>query len=166
MAQVLISTVTVGAGGAASIDFTSIPQTYTDLLIVLSGRCNDGASVQDGVRMSINGVTTNRSFKQLVGVGTAATVNGGTDDYLGNVTGGTATANSHASMNLYFPNYASTTLNKPFSQEIVPETNSSAINMFVTAGLWSSTAAITSLSFYITGFSWVQYSTASIYGIK
>ena len=35
-----IQTVTVGSGGAASIDFTSIPQTYTDLKIVLSARTN------------------------------------------------------------------------------------------------------------------------------
>ena len=34
----LISTITVGSGGAASIDFTSIPQTYTDLLVKISLR--------------------------------------------------------------------------------------------------------------------------------
>jgi len=30
-----IQTVTVGSGGAASIEFTSIPQTYTDLKLVV-----------------------------------------------------------------------------------------------------------------------------------
>ena len=34
----LISSVTVGSGGASSIDFTSIPATYTDLCLVWSGR--------------------------------------------------------------------------------------------------------------------------------
>ena len=34
----LISSVTVGAGGASSIDFTSIPATYTDLLVKFSLR--------------------------------------------------------------------------------------------------------------------------------
>ena len=34
----LISSVTVGAGGASSIDFTSIPSTYTDLLVKISAR--------------------------------------------------------------------------------------------------------------------------------
>jgi hypothetical protein len=36
--MVKIDTVTVGSGGAASIEFTNIPQTYTDLQIVLSAR--------------------------------------------------------------------------------------------------------------------------------
>jgi hypothetical protein len=34
----IISSVTVGAGGAAYIEFTNIPQTYTDLNLVFSGR--------------------------------------------------------------------------------------------------------------------------------
>jgi hypothetical protein len=34
----LIETVTVGSGGAANIEFTSIPQTYTDLKLVISGK--------------------------------------------------------------------------------------------------------------------------------
>jgi hypothetical protein len=36
----LIATTTVGSGGAASIDFTGIPQTYTDLFLVSSLRSN------------------------------------------------------------------------------------------------------------------------------
>jgi hypothetical protein len=35
-----IKTVTVGSGGAANIDFTSIPQTYTDLVLKVSARMN------------------------------------------------------------------------------------------------------------------------------
>lgn len=166
MTYTLISTVTVGAGGAASIDFTSIPQTYNDLVLILSGRSNDGAATADGVRLKINGATTTTTFAQIVGTGSGVTSNGGTDDYLGNVNGGTSTANTFASMSLHLSNYASTTTNKAYLQEITPEINASAMNMFMTNGVWASTAAITSLSLYITGFSFVQYSTASLYGIK
>ena len=38
----LIASSTVGAGGASSIDFNSIPNTYTDLLVKLSGRSSTG----------------------------------------------------------------------------------------------------------------------------
>ena len=55
MTYTLISTVTVGAGGAASIDFNSIPGTYTDLLLVVSVRSTRPAATNDGLFMSING---------------------------------------------------------------------------------------------------------------
>jgi hypothetical protein len=52
----LISSVTVGSGGAANIEFTSIPQTYTDLLYKISGRLSvDSASAF----LRYNGTTTN-----------------------------------------------------------------------------------------------------------
>jgi hypothetical protein len=36
----IISSVTVGSGGAANIEFTSIPATYTDLYVLASIRSN------------------------------------------------------------------------------------------------------------------------------
>lgn len=68
----IIQTVTVGAGGAASIDFSSIPQTYTDLKILLSGRtnANDGSSGQ-WTYINFNGATTNNSVRVLYGAGSS-----------------------------------------------------------------------------------------------
>jgi len=43
--MVAIQTVTVGSGGAANIEFTSIPQTYTDLVVVLSLRNNRSTAI-------------------------------------------------------------------------------------------------------------------------
>ena len=62
----LIQAVTVGAGGAAFIDFTSIPQTYTDLKIVVSGR-TDRVRSNDGSYMTLNfnGSSANRTDKYL-----------------------------------------------------------------------------------------------------
>ena len=61
-----IQTVTVGSGGAATIEFTSIPQTYTDLKLVLSVR-NSVDSV-DGL-IEFNGSTTSASSRMVVGDG-------------------------------------------------------------------------------------------------
>ena len=49
---VKIQTVTVGSGGASSIDFTSIPQTYTDLCLVYSARLT---TTDTNWRLKING---------------------------------------------------------------------------------------------------------------
>lgn len=161
----LINTVTVGAGGAASIDFTSIPQNYIDLLIVLSTRTTS-ANLQDGTYISFNGITTGRTFKQLVGTGTAATVSGGTDTYIGNSNGGGSTANCFSNIQFYLSNYSSTSVNKPYASENVNDTNAANINSFITNGLWASTAAITSLSVTASATNFAQYSVVSIYGIK
>ena len=52
--MVKLQTVTVGSGGASSIDFTNIPQTYTDLKIVLSARTNRASQTFDFVSVVFN----------------------------------------------------------------------------------------------------------------
>ena len=49
-----IATVTVGAGGAASIDFTSIPGTYTDLLVLISARSTRSTDYRDELFIRFN----------------------------------------------------------------------------------------------------------------
>ena len=69
----LIASSTVGAGGASSIDFTSIPATFTDLVVKLSGRSTySGGGVADYAVIGFNGVTTNQTMKYLYGTGSAA----------------------------------------------------------------------------------------------
>ena len=56
----LISSVTVGSGSAATIGFTSIPATYTDLLLSYSARIDQTGIVRQ-VDISFNGSTSNFS---------------------------------------------------------------------------------------------------------
>ena len=162
----LIASSTVGAGGASSIDFTSIPSTYTDLAVFISAR-GSAASGRGYVNASINGVTTNRSWRWLVGYdsNTVGSANG-TNDTFGSIPCDTATASTFGNVFGYFPNYAGST-NKSFSVDSVAENNSSTSWMdFILAGLWSNTSAITSLSFYPDSGTFKQYSTAYLYGVK
>jgi len=167
MSYTLIATVTVGAGGAASIDFTSIPQTYTDLMLVCSTRIT-ASSFGGDTGIKINGTTTNYSGRMLVGDGSATSSQTTTSSYRfgGFTEGSTATSNVFASTNFYIPNYTGST-NKTISIDTVTE---SAVNngyQGIQATLWSNTAAITSLTLLDTGgTNFVQYSTASLYGIK
>ena len=159
------STVTVGAGGASSIDFTSIPQTYTDLLLVTSTRVQTLAYEGEGLVIRFNGATTNYTQKQLYGNGSTAASYSGTKIYAGRSTSNSATANTFSNNQCYIPNYSGAT-NKSLSTDGVNENNATAAGTDLEAGLWSSTAAITSISLLPDAASTIlQYSTATLYGI-
>jgi hypothetical protein len=159
----LISSVTVGAGGAGTISFTSIPATYTDFLVKGSFRTNraDGSDWVS-ITLSSGGAYTQ---KTLIGDGSSAGSDSGFPS--GMVTdGNTATSNTFGSFELYLPNYLSSNA-KSFSLDSVSENNSTGAYAQLFAGLGAGTSAITSITFtpqYGTGF--VQYSTAYIYGIS
>lgn len=162
----LIQTVTVGSAGAASISFTSIPQTYTDLVLKASLR-SIAASIYDTLGVYLNGVQTNRTRRNLYGTGSASGSNTSTYRDMGGVNANTATANIFSNVELYFPNYTSAN-NKSFSSDTVSENNGTEAYAFLYAGLWSSTAAITSiiLDNATSGLAYMQYSSASLYGIS
>lgn len=165
----LVSTVTVGAGGAASIEFTSIAGSFTDLMAVCSLRSNRSAVVDD-IRFRINSDSTSGrySFRFLYGSG-SATGSGAsgteTSGYMGSGVGNTVTASTNGNAQLYIPNYAGST-QKSYSSDSVTENNATNAEQIITAGLYNQTTAITSLSFFpANGTLWNQYSTISLYGI-
>jgi hypothetical protein len=161
-----IQTVTVGSGGAASIDFTSIPQTYTDLKIVVSARSTYSA-LTDTLFVKPNGLTTNGSSRWIIGDGlNAGASSSAAFNYVREINGNTATASTFASVEIYAPNYTSSNY-KSFSSEGVTENNAGVgVRTGITAGLWSSTAAITSITLTATNGDFVQYSTATLYGVS
>jgi hypothetical protein len=160
-----IQTVTVtAAGGAATIEFTAIPQTYTDLVLTLSAR-STYAAAGDDLYLYFNGVVTNRSGRFVYGNGVSAAATS-VSDHAGTMTADSATANVFGNTIIYFPNY--TTANfKSLSSDSVSENNATTAYADLTAGLWSSTAAITSIQIPTAGGRgvWKQYSSASLYGI-
>ena len=161
-----ISTVTVGSGGASSIDFTSIPQTYTDLVIKTSAR---NTSTSTTMYLEFNGSGgTAYSVRLLYGDGSVAgSVSSSSRANIKN--DGAAvdsgyTANTFASGEFYIPNYTSSNY-KSVNMEGVPENNAATTYMALTAGLWSSTSAITSIKLTLYAGNFAQYSTATLYGI-
>lgn len=157
----LISSVTVGAGGASSIDFTSIPSTYTDLVLVFSLRGSAAATNQE-FSMFLNNNGTGYSFRRLFGSGTTASSDSGSSTAAPQAVGANATASTFSNGIAYFPNYAGST-NKSYSIDQVTENNATAAIQSITAALWSNTAAITQIS--IQGTTIQQYSTAYLYGL-
>lgn len=160
-ARYFISTVTVGAGGASTIDFTSIPSTYTDLVILCSLR-NSGTS--SDVYITLN--SANGSDRWLYGYGTGV---GSITNAKIYVEGGISsqTASTFSNSQVYIPNYNSSTTYKSVSIETVTENNATTnVITLLNAGLYSSNTAITSLSLVNTSGTFVQYCTATLYGIK
>lgn len=164
----LISTTTVGAGGAASIDITGIPATYTDLLVLATLR-SDFATTTAPLSVRFNGLTTNiYSMRQLRGSGTTATSNsnGPTNAFdMGDcIPGSSSTASTFANIAFLIPNYAGSA-NKTYSFDGVAEGNiASTVYQVLNTGTWASTSAINQITINGAG-NYVQYSAVSIYGI-
>jgi hypothetical protein len=165
MAMTLVSTVTVGSGGIASIEFTSIPQTGTDLLVVFSLRSEVSAN---NTTLSLNGTSgTNYNRIALAGDGSAATTASGTNSSLMLVSQGasTNTANTFSSGEIYIPNYATAQSKELFNRNGY-ETNGTTSGLRFQIMRRVTAEAITSLT--ITGNSGdiAQNSTASLYIIS
>ena len=161
----LIQTVTASSGTVASIDFTSIPQTYTDLLFVISGRATtDNPTLQ--VYFNNDTTSANYKFRTIDGNGATVANNTGTQPWLMRVTPSSASASVFGSGVMYIPNYAGTTYQKSVSADSVTENNGTTAYNAFHAGLWLSTAAITSIKLDPYGTDFAQYSSASLYGIK
>lgn len=165
---VKIATVTVGAGGSANMTFSSISSSYTDLKLMISGRSNV-SGVYDYYKIKFNSSATGYSDRNVYGLGSSVgseTNNSTTYAFVYAIDGATATSNTFSSVDLYLPNYAGST-NKSYSIDGVTETNATVTPMALTAGLWSNTAAINAISIEpINGTAFVQYSTATLYGIS
>lgn len=162
-----IASVTVGSGGAASIDFTSIPATFDDLVIKLSARFT---SINSRNRLKFNNSGgTAYSERMIYGDGTNAVStslsNNSSIEYIYS-TNQDQTASTFSNNEIYIPNYAGST-NKSVSIDGVFENNATYVIINFDAGLWANTAAITSIKLEAeSGSVYVQHSSASLYGIK
>ena len=165
--MVAIQTVTVGAGGASSISFTSIPQTYTDLVLKLSTRSSYTGVVYDEIQFQFNGSSSTYSARTLQGNGaSAASYTSTTNGHLFYGPSNSATANTFGNGEFYIPNYTGST-NKSVSSDGVGENNGTTSITDLSAVLWSTTSAITSITLLLGSASnFMQYSTATLYGIK
>jgi hypothetical protein len=154
---------------AASVTFSAIPSTYTDLVLRASAR--NSAAVNNAVLgLTVNGLTTTiYSTLYLQGTGSAAssTFNATQTELNGNTFQGTATtADTFTSIEFYIPNYTVAS-NKPISGISHAENNATAALTRASANLIRTTAAITSINLFDTSAAnFVAGSSFYLYGIK
>lgn len=143
--------------------FTSIPSTYTDLLVKVSAK---GATVQEAgdLLLTLNGSTSSFTNRRLFTFQTTVYTDT-QSNFVGQIPGSKVTANSFGSAEIYIPNYAGSA-NKSISGDSSVETSSADGLEYIGTTLWSNTAAITSISLSNNAGNFVQYSAAYLYGIS
>lgn len=155
---------TVLGSDTASIEFTSIPGTATDLYLLLSLR---STTVDTAVALTftLNGDTTDGNYSQRNLRGNGSTVISGSTNtrLLGYTPGASMTADTFGNNEIYIPNYAGAT-NKSYSTTYAVETNAATAFTGAFAALWSNTAAITSIKLE-SGTNLKSGSSAFLYGI-
>jgi len=157
------------SASAASVTFSAIPSTYTDLVLKMSARC-DRATFPAGYNLRVNGSTTDGSTTYIYGDGATAGSGRQTSNWIqiGQISGANQTADSFTNGEIYIPNYAGST-KKPVSVFNAQEQNSAStyVQIDATAGLYNQTTAITSLVIGLTGaYNLVSGSSFYLYGIK
>jgi len=166
MTMTLVQTITVGSGGAASIEFTGIDGDAKDLVLQVSARSSQ-ASVAANYGIRFNGDSgSNYNILRLEGDGGG--VNTGRFAFtqiLGYaINASTSTANTFGNGEFYISNYASSAY-KSVGANSVTENNATTAEASLVAGIWNNTAAITSILLTCDG-DFVEHSTASLYSIS
>lgn len=161
------------SSSAASVTFSSIPGTFTDIVLRLSVR-SDRVANSANLGLKINGATTNYSSVYMLKT-ESGTATGGriisTDlaySYLGVSNAANSTSNTFTSAEVYFPSYT-ISQNKSFSVFGAFENNDTNVSMIIgSANLYSSTSAITSLEITspVGPSNFVSGSSFFLYGIK
>jgi hypothetical protein len=151
---------------AASVTFSSIPGTYTDLYLVLSARATGSYDATPWVtaELHFNNNTTGYSARTLFGTGSATGSDTNAAAFL--MPDSDSTANTFGNCDIYIPNYAGST-NKTASGTSVTENNGTSAAMWAHALLWSNTAAITEMRVrpFTGGGNFASGSSFFLYGI-
>jgi hypothetical protein len=154
-----LGVVVVPSASAATITFSSIPQTYTHLQI----RCLHQNASTSNLRYQFNGDTAaNYNWHQMYGDGANPGASGSTTDAYG--LGSYLYAQWGVTI-LDVLDYANTSKYKTGRSIGGTDANGSGYVGFQ-SGLWRSTAAITQIDIKATGGSFIQYSHFALYGIK
>jgi hypothetical protein len=158
---IAIQKVVVGSGGSSYIDFNSIPQTFTDLVIKLSGRGTTGG--ESNITITFNGGGGTYTGKRLYGNGTS-TSSDSTAQWAGFSASSAHTSNTFSNTEIYIQNYKSSSA-KSFNVHTANENASSSCLLGIGTQLWSGTSAITSIRLTPDN-PFAQHSIASLYGIR
>jgi len=158
------------SSSAASVTFSSIPATFTDLVLRISSR-SDNTIAASTIRLRFNG-SSSASYSEtlLSGSGSAAvSARSSSATYMFNAgyfvdDANGATANTFGTTEIYIPSYT-VAQNKPLSGITAQEDNATAARITAEAGLWSNTAAITSIEIF-SNYNFLSTSSFYLYGIK
>jgi hypothetical protein len=149
---------TTTSGSQSSVSFTSIPATYTDLILVFNGYTN----AQAGCFLRFNNdSTSNYSDTRLLGSGSSAASDRDTSIAQINAFVSTSTSNRINEI-IQIQNYSNATTYKT----ALLRWNNAASYVAAIVGMWRSTSAINRVDMILSTSSFVDGSTFTLYGIK
>ena len=158
----LIASTTISGTSTITFTFSSIPQTFTDLVLICDAKASNGAAIG----ISPNSATGTFSGTYLYGNGTSAASNrrsNATSSFLYIGYNFNLTSSNGGNCIAHFMDYANTTTYKTvLSRYNVPASGTEA-----GVSLWQNTAAITSLSIVCNDpYYWLAGTTFKLYGIQ
>jgi hypothetical protein len=168
-----LATVTVPSGGVASVTFAGIPSGYKHLQIRAIGRTTTAGSSDNAIHIRFNGDSgSNYSYHAVFGDGGSAFSYAVTSSASGQIsqlpTAG-RTANAFGSSVTDILDYANTSKNKTIRSLCGNSTNDTAGLIGLISSAWYSTSTVTSITLIsaATGaFTFAEYSTFALYGVK
>jgi hypothetical protein len=164
-----IQTVTVGSGGAANIEFTSIPSTYTHLQIRGLLQATYNATDYDNIIIRFNSDSgSNYSFHYVSGNGSTASSGSGATQTRGLLFATTLVSSTNSIFGVVvidILDYANTNKYKTMRSIGGADLNGSGVASLSSSN-WRSTNAITSVTLSNANGNWKQYSSLALYGIK
>lgn len=162
-----IASQTLGSD-SASVIFSTIPGTYTDLIVLAHTRLTGSFTATSyGIRFNSD-TGSNYSSTQLLGTGSVAQSqreSSATYAYVSTSTAATGTANVFTPVTIHIMSYANTSVFKT----VLAASDAENARVVRTVGLWRSTNAITSVTLVPVSAAQGDFksgSTFSLYGIK
>lgn len=154
-----IASTTLGSA-AASYTFTSIPGTFTDLIIVFQGAVSTGTSYV-GIRFNSD-TGSNYSTTILRGTGSAVSSNRYSSQTEAYVSQGSPLSTTISGTIIHVMSYANTNVHKTF----LASADSASIEVDRVVSLWRSTSAITDIEVRSPNQTFAPGCTFALYGIK
>ena len=172
MTKLATYTVTAG-GGDASIAFTNIPQDYTDLKIIFSGRSTKAGSYTGAGLLTFNsGEAGVMNQKDLYGVGGTSSPGSATSasaDFIsigeGSFPSAGNTSGVFGNFELYVKSYTESNY-KSWSIDYIACDNSTTSYPIIAAGIYNINSAVTTVTIACSGGNWAQNTTATLYGVR
>lgn len=153
------------SSASGSITFSGIPQTYTDLVLVIQG----AASTDITIRLRFNGDTTssyNRTYFGSYNGGNSSGSDGGATSFYASDPG-TAFGTNNAATILHIQNYTSSAYHKSMLMLTTGQDTYQSVGNFISGGIWANIAAITTMQIFIAGgYTFNAGTVLALYGIK
>jgi hypothetical protein len=145
------------------VTFTAIPQTYTDLVLIASPKCDTTRDLQ--IRVGNGTLDTDNNYSTIAGWASTTTagsnkLQNATYMYGNYYAGATATAGQNH-RTYHFNNYSNTTTFK----SVLERSSTASLGSDMLVGTWRSTSAINTISIFPLSGNIVADSVFTLYGI-